>query len=143
MRTKLGINGFGRTGARCSAPPTSRTPTIEWVGINDTMDLEMLAHLLRHDSVYGLLPRRGRGARRRSSASTGSEMPVFAETDPANAALGRPRRRRRRSSPAGFFRDRADAANHLEAGARKVIISAPAKDPNVTVALGINFETRL
>jgi glyceraldehyde 3-phosphate dehydrogenase len=102
------------------------------------MDIEMLAHLLRHDSVYG--PFAGTvevldGAIR----VDGLEIPVFAETDPAALPWGDVGAEVVIES-SGHFRDRAGAAKHLEAGARKVIVSAPAKDPDVTVALGINFE---
>ena len=111
---------------------------IEWAGINDVMDIEMLAHLLRHDSVYGPFPGTVEvldGAIR----VDGREIPVFAETDPAALPWGDVGADVVIES-SGSFRDRAGAAKHLEAGARKVIISAPAKEPDVTVALGINFD---
>jgi glyceraldehyde 3-phosphate dehydrogenase len=138
MPVRVGINGFGRTGRatfraahECGAP-------IEWAGINDVMDIPMLAHLLRHDSVYGPFPGTVEvldGALR----VDGSEIPVFAETDPSALPWGDVGAEVVIES-SGHFRDRAGAAKHLEAGARKVIISAPAKDPDVTVALGINFD---
>jgi glyceraldehyde 3-phosphate dehydrogenase len=138
MTVKVGINGFGRTGRATFRAAHEQSAGIEWVGINDVMDIEMLAHLLRHDSVYG--PFAGTvevldGAIR----VDGLEIPVFAETDPAALPWGDVGAEVVIES-SGHFRDRAGAAKHLEAGARKVIVSAPAKDPDVTVALGINFE---
>ena len=138
MHTKLGINGFGRTGRAMFRAAHEQGADLEWVGINDPMDLEMLAHLLRHDSVYGPFP----GAVEVLDGAIrvdGTEIPVFAETDPANLPWGDLGADVVVES-SGFFRDRAGATKHLEAGARKVIVSAPAKDPDVTVALGINFD---
>src|SRR3954453_15998589 len=138
MTVKVGINGFGRTGRATFRAAHEQSAGIEWVGINDVMDIEMLAHLLRHDSVYGPFPGTVEvldGAIR----VDGLEIPVFAETDPAALPWGDVGAEVVIES-SGHFRDRAGAAKHLEAGARKVIVSAPAKDPDVTVALGINFE---
>ena len=139
MHTRLGINGFGRTGRAIFRAAHEQGADLKWVGINDVMDIEMLAHLLRHDSVYGPFPGDGRGARRRHPRRRQRD-PVFAETDPANLPWGDVGADVVVES-SGFFRDRAGASKHLEAGARKVIVSAPAKEPDVTVALGINFET--
>ena len=138
MSTRIGINGFGRTGRAMFRSAHEQGADLEWVGINDVMDVEMLAHLLHHDSVYG--PFSGtvevRGA---AIVVDGVEIPVTAETDPANLPWGEVGADVVIEST-GRFRDRAGAAKHLGAGARKVIISAPAKEPDVTVALGINFE---
>jgi glyceraldehyde 3-phosphate dehydrogenase len=139
MHTRIGINGFGRTGRATFRAAHEQGADLEWVGINDVMDIEMLAHLLRHDSVYGPFP----GAVEVLDGAIsvdGTEIPVFAETDPAALPWGDLGADVVIES-SGFFRDRAGAAKHLEAGARKVIISAPAKEPDVTVALGINFES--
>jgi glyceraldehyde 3-phosphate dehydrogenase len=138
MPVRVGINGFGRTGRATFRAAHERGADIEWAGINDPMDIRMLAHLLRHDSVYGPFPGTVEvldGALRVDE----TEIPVFAETDPAALPWGEVGAEVVIES-SGHFRDRAGAAKHLEAGARKVIISAPAKDPDVTVALGINFE---
>ena len=138
MPVRVGINGFGRTGRATFRAAHERGAAIEWAGINDVMDIEMLAHLLRHDSVYGPFP----GAVEVLDGALrvdGREIPVFAETDPAALPWGDVGAEVVIES-SGFFRDRAGAAKHLEAGARKVIISAPAKEPDVTVALGINFD---
>jgi glyceraldehyde 3-phosphate dehydrogenase len=138
MPVRVGINGFGRTGRATFRAAQESGAAIEWAGINDVMDIEMLAQLLRHDSVYGPFP----GAVEVLDGALrvdGREIPVFAETDPAALRWGGLGADVVIES-SGFFRDRAGAAKHLEAGARKVIISAPAKDPDVTVALGINFD---
>ena len=81
MPVRVGINGFGRTGRATFRAAHERDAAIEWAGINDVMDIEMLAHLLRHDSVYGPFPGTVEvldGALR----VDGHEIPVFAETDP-------------------------------------------------------------
>jgi len=138
MPVRVGINGFGRTGRATFRAAHERDAAIEWAGVNDVMDIKMLAHLLRHDSVYGSFPGTVEvldGALR----VDGSEIPVFAETDPAALPWDDVGAEVVIES-SGHFRDRAGAAKHLEAGARKVIISAPAKEPDVTVALGINFD---
>ena len=83
MSTRIGINGFGRTGRAMFRSAHEQGADLEWVGINDVMDVEMLAHLLRHDSVYGLFP--GTVEVRGSAIVVdGVEIPVSAETDPAN-----------------------------------------------------------
>ena len=138
MPVRVGINGFGRIGRATFRAAHERGAAIEWAGINDVMDIEMLAHLLRHDSVYGPFP----GAVEVLDGALrvdGHEIPVFAETDPAALPWGDVGADVVIES-SGYFLDRAGAAKHLEAGARKVIISAPAKDPDVTVALGVNFD---
>jgi glyceraldehyde 3-phosphate dehydrogenase len=111
---------------------------IEWVGINDVMDVESLARLLAKDSVYGRFP----GSVEAIDGGIrvdGHDIPVFAESDPGRIPWGEVGAEVVIES-SGRFRARADAARHLDAGARKVIISAPAKEPDVTVALGINFD---
>jgi glyceraldehyde 3-phosphate dehydrogenase (phosphorylating) len=138
MPVRVGINGFGRTGRATFRAAYDSGAAIEWAGINDVMDIQMLAHLLCHDSVYGPFPGTVEvvdGALRVDER----EIPVFAETDPAALPWGDLGAEVVIES-SGYFRDRAGAAKHLEAGARKVIISAPAKEPDVTVALGINFD---
>jgi glyceraldehyde 3-phosphate dehydrogenase len=138
MPTQVAINGFGRTGRATFRAAYDQGADIEWVGINDIMDVQMLAHLLRRDSVYGPFPGKVEALDGAISID-GRKIPVFAETDPANLPWGDIGAEVVIES-SGFFRDRAGAAKHLEAGARKVIVSAPAKEPDVTVALGINFE---
>jgi len=139
MAVRVAINGLGRTGRAAFRAAHERGLDIEWVALNDLMRVETLAHLLRHDTVYGPFP----GAIDVAGDAIvvdGVEIPVFAEPDPAAlpwAELGV----EVAIDATGFFRKRADAMKHLEAGARKVIISAPAKEPDVTVVLGVNFDT--
>jgi glyceraldehyde 3-phosphate dehydrogenase len=138
MAVRVAINGFGRTGRCTFRAAFEREADIEVVGINDLMDSHTLAHLLKHDSVFGRFP----GAIEPGESSLvveGREIAVFAEGDPA----GLPWRDlgvEVAIESSGRFRDREGAAKHLEAGAQKVIVSAPAKEPDVTVALGVNFE---
>jgi glyceraldehyde 3-phosphate dehydrogenase len=139
MTTRVAINGFGRIGRCAFRAALERGAKIEWVGINDVADVATLAHLLKHDSVYGPFPapvEAGDGFIRVDR----TEIPVFSETDPSALPWG--------DldvdvviEATGRFRSRDDAAKHLEAGARKVIISAPAKDPDVTLVLGVNLDT--
>jgi len=139
MPTRVAINGFGRTGRATFRAASDQGADLEWVGINDVMDIEMLAHLLRHDSVYGPFPGKVE-VHDNNLVVDDRRIPVFAETDPVELPWGELGAEVVIES-SGFFRDRAGAAKHLEAGARKVIVSAPAKQPDITVALGINFET--
>ena len=111
---------------------------IEWAGINDVMGVTAVAQLLATDSVYGRFP----GSVEALDAAIrvdGVEIPVFSEPDPASLPW-RDVDAEVVIESSGRFRARADAARHLDAGARKVIISAPAKEPDVTVALGVNFD---
>jgi glyceraldehyde 3-phosphate dehydrogenase len=138
MPVRVAINGFGRTGRAMFRSAREQQADIEWVGINDVMGVESLARLLATDSVYGRFP----GSVEAIDGGIrvdGQDIPVFAESDPAAlpwAEVGA----EVVIESSGRFRARADAARHLDAGARKVIISAPAKEPDVTVALGINFD---
>jgi glyceraldehyde 3-phosphate dehydrogenase len=138
MSVRVAINGFGRTGRAMFRAAHEQDADIEWAGINDVMGVETLARLLAKDSVYGRFPgsvEAVEGAIR----VDGLEIPVFAEKDPG-ALPWREVGAEVVVESSGLFRARADAARHLDAGARKVIISAPAKEPDVTVALGINFD---
>ena len=118
MHTRIGINGFGRTGRATFRAAHEQGADLEWVGINDVMDIEMLAHLLRHDSVYGPFPGDGRGARRRHPRRRTARSPCSPRRIPlrCRGATSAPTSS---SSPPGCFRDRAGAAKHLEAGARR------------------------
>jgi glyceraldehyde 3-phosphate dehydrogenase len=139
MAVKAAINGFGRVGRAAFRAAYEREAAIEWVGINDLFDVEALAHLLKYDSVYGRFPgvvEAGDGVLR----VDGTEIPVFAEADPA-ALPWRELGAEVVLEATGRFRSRADAAEHLEAGARKVVVSAPMKDPDTTVVLGVNFQS--
>jgi glyceraldehyde 3-phosphate dehydrogenase len=139
MPVRCAINGFGRTGRAAFRAAYERELDIEWVAINDVAAPEMLAHLLKHDTVYGAFPGEVEAVDG-ALVVDGTRIETPTATDPAALpweALGVDVV----IESTGRFRARADAAKHLEAGARKVIISAPAKEPDVTVALGINFET--
>src|SRR4051794_10481353 len=139
MATRIGINGFGRIGRGVVRAAFERQADIEIVAVNDITDPETLAHLLAFDSVYGRFPGRvectGDGI-----AVDGTTIAATAFRDPAElpwAAYGVDVV----IEATGRFRTRADAAKHLEAGARKVILSAPAKgsEPaDANIVLGVN-----
>jgi len=138
MPVRVAINGFGRTGRATFRAAHDQGADIEWAAINDVMGVASVAQLLANDSVYGRFAGTVE-ALENSIRVDGVEIPVFAEPDPGalpweeldvDVVI----------ESSGRFRTRTDAARHLEAGARKVIISAPAKEPDVTVALGVNFD---
>jgi glyceraldehyde 3-phosphate dehydrogenase len=139
MPVRVGINGFGRIGRNVFRAAHERNADIEWVGVNDLVDAATLAHLLKYDSVYGPYP----GTVELSGDAIvvdGRAVKVLGERDPAQlpwADLGADVV----IESTGFFTKREDATKHLDAGAQKVIISAPATDPDVTVALGVNFDS--
>ena len=139
MSTRVAINGFGRTGRAAFRAAHESDADIEWVAINDVADPAMLAHLLTYDTVYGRFDGTVEAVEG-GIVVDGTEIATPTMSDPAelpweeldvDVVI----------ESTGRFRSRADAAKHLEGGARKVIISAPAKEPDVTVALGVNFET--
>src|SRR4051812_39695565 len=138
MPVRVGINGFGRIGRNVFRAAHQAGADIEWVAVNDITDPATLAHLLKYDSVYGPFPgeiEAGDGA----IVVDGRELRVLAERDPANLPWGELGVDVVIEST-GFFTKRPDAAKHLEAGAKKVIISAPATEPDATVVLGVNFD---
>jgi glyceraldehyde 3-phosphate dehydrogenase len=135
--TRVAINGFGRVGRAAFRAAFESDAEIEWVAVNDVEGADALANVLARDSVYGEFP-----APVKVLGGTlfvdGNELPVFSEPDPAllpweelgvDVVL----------ECTGRFRTRAEAAKHLEAGARKVIVSAPMKDADATIVLGVNF----
>jgi glyceraldehyde 3-phosphate dehydrogenase len=135
---RVGINGFGRIGRNLFRAAHEAGSELEFVAVNDITDAATLAHLLKYDSILGRFPGRIE-ARDQSVVVDGNEIRVLAERDPARlpwSDLGV----EVVIESTGLFTKRADAAKHLEAGAKKVIISAPATDPDVTVALGVNFD---
>ena len=138
MAVRVAINGFGRTGRAAFRAGHEREADIEWVAINDVAEPAMLAQLLKHDTVYGPFPGRVEAAED-AIVVDGKRIAVPGETDPTRLPWDELGVEVVLEST-GRFRARADAEKHLEAGARKVIISAPAKEPDVTVALGVNFE---
>ena len=138
MSIRVAINGFGRTGRAAFRAAFESGADIEWVAINDVADPAMLAHLLKYDTVYGRFDRAVASVQG-GILVDGIEIATPMQSDPAELPwkeLGVDVV----IESTGRFRGRADAAKHLEAGARKVIVSAPAKQPDVTVALGVNFE---
>jgi glyceraldehyde 3-phosphate dehydrogenase len=139
MAVKVGINGFGRIGRNVFRAAKAAGADIDFVAVNDLTDPGTLAHLLKYDSILGRFP--GEVSVEGDVISVdGDELKVLSERDPAAlpwADLGADVV----IESTGFFTARPDAAKHLEAGAKKVIISAPAKEPDVTVALGVNFDS--
>jgi glyceraldehyde 3-phosphate dehydrogenase len=135
--TRIAINGFGRIG-RCVIRLLDRYPDLELVAINDLMDPKTLVHLLRYDSVHGRFDKaREEGGNLVLGDRT---VQILAEREPqklpwkdlnVDVVL----------ECTGLFRERAKAAWHLEAGAKKVLISAPAKGPDATFVMGVNHET--
>src|SRR3954471_19877909 len=138
MPVRVGINGFGRIGRNVFRAPHEAGADIEWVAVNDLTDAATLAHLTKYASVYGPLPGEVEAPDGRLRVG-GAEVKVLAERDPAALAWGDLGADVVIEST-GFFTKRADAAKHLEAGAKKVIISAPATEPDITVVLGVNFD---
>jgi glyceraldehyde 3-phosphate dehydrogenase len=135
---KVGINGFGRIGRNLFRAAYEAGSGLEFVAVNDIADVHTLAHLLKYDSILGRFP--GSVEERDGAiAVDGNEIKILAERDPA-ALPWKDLGVEVVIESTGLFTKRADAAKHLEAGARKVIISAPATDPDVTVALGVNFD---
>jgi glyceraldehyde 3-phosphate dehydrogenase len=138
-KVKVGINGFGRIGRNLFRAAYEAGSELEFVAVNDITDPETLAHLLRYDSILGRFPGEVE-AREGAIAVDGTEIKVLAERDPAALPWGDLGVEVVIEST-GLFTKRDDAAKHLDAGARKVIITAPATDPDVTVALGVNFDS--
>jgi glyceraldehyde 3-phosphate dehydrogenase len=139
MAVKVGINGFGRIGRNVFRAAQAAGADLEFVAVNDLTDTGTLANLLKYDSILGRFPGEvvaGEG----SISIDGTELKVLSERDPAALPWGDLGVDVVIEST-GFFTARDDAAKHLAAGAKKVIISAPAKEPDVTVALGVNFDT--
>jgi glyceraldehyde 3-phosphate dehydrogenase len=139
MAVKVGINGFGRIGRNVFRAAHAAGADIEFVAVNDLTDPGTLAHLLKYDSILGRFPAEVEVDGDTISVG-GTPLKVLSERDPAALPWGDLGVDVVIEST-GFFTARADAAKHLEAGAKKVIISAPAKEPDVTVALGVNFDS--
>jgi glyceraldehyde 3-phosphate dehydrogenase len=137
MAVRVAINGFGRIG-RCVYRGAMGHPDIEIVAINDLTDAKTLAHLLKHDSVHGNL-RVPVQAEDGAIVVDGKRVKILAERSP-KALPWRDLGVDVVVESTGIFVDREGASGHLEAGARKVLISAPAKKPDVTVVLGVNDE---
>ncbi len=136
MAVRVGINGFGRIGRQTLKALLERAPDVEVVAVNDLVETSLNALLFKHDSTYGAYP----GTVEHTEDSLiidGRQIKVLKEADPANlpwADLGVDIV----VESTGRFTDAAKARAHLDAGARKVIISAPAKGEDVTIVLGVN-----
>jgi len=136
MSVRIGINGFGRIGRNFTRAVLKRPDSgVELVAVNDLTEARVLAHLLHYDSVLGPLP--GVSVTDDGIAVGDTTIKVLAERDPAqlpwkeldvDVVV----------ESTGIFTDRAGASKHLEAGAQKVIISAPATDPDITIVMGVN-----
>ena len=138
MSIRVGVNGFGRIG-RVFFRTAIGDKDIEVVAVNDLADAKTLAHLLKHDSVHGTLAADVE-AKGEAIFVDGRETRVCKLKDPA-ALPWKELGADVVVESTGLFRDTATASKHLQAGARKVIITAPAKDPDVTIVLGVNEQT--
>ena len=136
MSARIAINGFGRIGRLVFR--ASRGKDVEIVGINDLTDAATLAHLLKYDSVHGTYAGEVE-ADGDAIVVDGKKIPITAERDPAALPWGKLGASIVVEST-GRFTAKADASKHLEAGAERVIISAPAKDPDTTIVLGVNTD---
>jgi glyceraldehyde 3-phosphate dehydrogenase len=138
MPVRVGINGFGRIGRNVFRAAQAAGADIEWVGVNDLVDPKTLAHLLKYDSILGPYP----GTVEHTDDALivdGTSIRALAETDPGNlpwAELGADVV----IESTGFFTDATKAKAHIDAGAKKVVISAPAQNEDITVVLGVNFD---
>ena len=139
MSARVAINGFGRIGRNTLRAAVRDAADIEIVALNDLTEPNTLAHLLKYDSVHGAFQGIVEVGDRALNIN-GNDVTVLSERDPADlpwedldidVVI----------ESTGFFRARPDAQKHLDAGAKKVLISAPAKDPDVTLCLGVNAET--
>lgn len=135
MPVRIGINGFGRIG-RNFLRASATNSEIEFVAINDLTDSKTLAHLLKYDSVHGIFNAQVESTDR-SIIVNGKEIKVLAVTDPSQIPW-KDLKVDLVLESTGRFTDRAGAMKHIDAGAGWVIISAPAKDPDVTVCMGVN-----
>jgi glyceraldehyde 3-phosphate dehydrogenase len=144
MAIRVGINGFGRIGRQVLKIMKQKYKgKIDVVAINDLGDLKTMAHLLRYDSVYGRFGGKieeGEGDLKGSLIIDGDQIKVFSEKDPAQIPWGEMKVDIVIEST-GVFTNKAAASKHLQAGAKKVIISAPAKDEDLTIVLGVNEDS--
>jgi glyceraldehyde 3-phosphate dehydrogenase len=136
MAIKVAINGFGRIGRLLFRAGIERNANIDFVAVNDITDAKTLAHLLKYDSVHGRLPFSVE-AEKDAIVVKGKRVRTLAQRDPSqlpwkdlDVYLA--------VESTGLFTDREKAAMHLQAGAKKVLISAPAKNPDITIVMGVN-----
>lgn len=138
MTIKVAVNGFGRIGRLLFRAAIERKAKIEFVAVNDIADSKTLAHLLKYDSVHGRAPFQVE-AEKDALIVNGSKIRALAQRDPSqlpwkdlDAYLA--------VESTGLFTDREKASMHLQAGAKKVLISAPAKNPDITIVMGVNHD---
>jgi glyceraldehyde 3-phosphate dehydrogenase len=137
MAVRVAINGFGRIGRNVFRAAHESGADIEWLAVNDLVDPKTIAHLLKYDSTYGPFPGEV-SATDAGLVVNGKEIRVLAERDPARLPWGELGAEVVIEST-GLFTDRENASKHIDAGAKKVVISAPATNPDTTVVLGVNF----
>ena len=135
MAVKIGINGFGRIG-RTFLRIASSNKDFEIVAINDLTDAKTLAHLLKYDSTHGVFAADVK-AKEDAIVVDGKEIKILSIKDPASLPW-RDMGAQVVVEGTGLFRDKEKASKHLQAGARKVIITAPAKSPDITMVMGVN-----
>ena len=138
MAIKVAINGFGRIGRLLFRAATERKAQIDFVAVNDLAPAGTLAHLLKNDSVHGHPPFKVH-TEANSIVVDGKPIKVLSERNPADLPW-KDHDVFLAVESTGLFRDREKAALHLQAGAKKVLISAPAKNPDITIVLGVNHE---
>jgi glyceraldehyde 3-phosphate dehydrogenase len=136
---RVGINGFGRIGRNFYRAALASGADIELVGVNDLTDNATLAHLLKYDSILGRLPYEVKATADEITVN-GKTFKAFAERDPSRLPWGDVGADVVLEST-GFFTDATKARAHVDGGAKKVIISAPAKNEDVTIVMGVNHET--
>jgi len=137
MAVRVAINGFGRIGRNVFRAAYERGADVDWLAVNDIVEPATMINLLKYDSTYGPFPGK-LAATENGFTVDGQEVRVYAERDPATLPWGELGADVVIEST-GHFTARDDAAKHLAAGAKKVIISAPATGPDATVVLGVNF----
>jgi glyceraldehyde 3-phosphate dehydrogenase len=138
MAIKVAINGFGRIGRLLFRAAIERKANIDFVALNDLGDAGTMAHLLKYDSVHGRAPFTVE-AESNALIVEGKRIPLLSQRDPA-ALPWKDMGVYLAVESTGFFTDREGASKHLQAGAKKVLISAPAKKPDVTIVLGVNHK---
>ena len=136
MAIKVGINGFGRIGRLLYRAAIERNANIDFVAINDLADAKTNAHLLKYDSVHGRFPGTVE-AQADKLIVNGKDLKVLSQKDPA-ALPWKDLGVYMAVESTGLFTDRESASKHLQAGAKKVLISAPAKNPDITIVIGVN-----
>ena len=139
MAIKVAINGFGRIG-RLVMRGLANDKRFNLVAVNDLTNVETLAHLLKYDSVHGKFPGDVKALKSGHIKAGSRKFKIYSETDPANL----PWKKHAVDvviESTGFFRKRKDAAKHIEAGAKKVIISAPSPDADIMIVMGVNHKS--